>query len=696
MPGSEPAPFPHDRTHISDAKFEQDKKSKLALEVRWLKDPVKLADHTVTLLREDQFEKALDIVRLASRDVVSTVSWNHLIDYEMSKARVPNAVKLYNEMKKRAQLPDAYTFTILFRGFSWCPPNPQICSRALSIYQSMFAENSPVRPSIIHTNAVLKVCALAHDVDALLGIAAELPTRGSGAPNNLTFTTILNGIQSKAIEETNGQKATSRGEGTGRDKIRALAVHQGRRIWVDVRQRWMSGDLYLDEKLVCAMGRLLSLGGEPQDLDDILSLLEQTMGLPRQVARLADPALGRAGEASGPNDDLELLPRSPANVELETVLSSSREEDDFPELPSDPLAPLPKAAGATQSAVRPGRNTLSLVVDACVRLKCARAAQNYWGLLTSPDSDNRIIPDSENYHTYLRLLRLRRSAKLAVELVDELTSGDLTGKAGVETKTFRIALSCCVRDNKNRNSIFHAEKLVKIMTETLSYPDAKALGMYLQVALLQKPRDWRVIMSAIRGCELGVRNLRSLIAYEPGGPRKQNEEDILELVRGLISAIDVVLDLGNEEIDGKEKKRCRERRHMLAAYVTRTHHRRVAEGKSHEVKRGEDEGTGGKVLSPKRSRSGRRSDDHPNLDGEGENDGFEGERNEAVARRPAEEVSDGILGPGRGEWKREWEPRRRAQGWEKKDRETMDRESVDRGWAWKFQRGRNDERAERY
>lgn len=98
VPGSEPAPFPHDRTHISDAKFEQDQKSKLALEVRWLKDPVKLADHTVKLLREDQFEKALDIVRLASRDVVSTVSWNHLIDYEMSKARVPNAVKLYNEV----------------------------------------------------------------------------------------------------------------------------------------------------------------------------------------------------------------------------------------------------------------------------------------------------------------------------------------------------------------------------------------------------------------------------------------------------------------------------------------------------------------------------------------------------------------------------------------------------------------------
>lgn len=59
---------------------------------------MKLADHTVKLLREDDITKALDIVRLASKDVECTVSWNHLIDYEMSKARVNNAIKLYNEV----------------------------------------------------------------------------------------------------------------------------------------------------------------------------------------------------------------------------------------------------------------------------------------------------------------------------------------------------------------------------------------------------------------------------------------------------------------------------------------------------------------------------------------------------------------------------------------------------------------------
>ncbi len=595
-------------------------------------------------------------------------------------------------MKKRAQKPDAYTFTILFRGFSSYPQFSQSTSRALSIYRSMFAENSPVRPSIIHTNAVLKVCALAHDIDALLELAAGLPTRGSCAPDNLTFTIILNAIRSKAFEETKGQKVESRGEDTGKNEITALAVQQGRRLWAEIRQRWMSGDLRLDEDFVCAMGRLLLLGSETKDHDDVLSLLEQTMGIPRQVTRAAYPALERAAEAFEANDDPEVAPCSPVNVELEALLSPSKEEKGLLKPTSDPFAPLPNDARPVQSAVRPGCNTLSLVLDACIRLKYVRAAQNYWGLLTSPEGYHKISPDSENYHMYLRLLRLQRSAKLAVELVDEMRSGHLTGQAGaLRTKTFRIALSCCVRDVNNRNSLQFAGKLVRMMMDALPHPDAKALSMYLRVALSQKPRDWRAIMDVIHGTELGVRNLRSLLAYDPAGPRNQNEEDILELVRGLIGAFDVVLDLGNEEMSGEEKRRCREQRHTLAAYVTRTHNRLVAEGKSVEVKEGgQDEGTSVEVTLSKKGRTGRWSDDHHKADGDGRNEGLKGETDEVVARRPAEEVSHGIVGPGKGEWKREWKTRGAVQKSGRYDKETKDRERVDRVKAWRLQSGRNE------
>ena len=496
-------------------------------------------------------------------------------------------------MKKRAQLPDSYTFTILFRGLSSYPHLSKTTSRALSIYQSMFAENSPVRPSIIHTNAVVNVCARAHDIDALLGIAADLPVHGSGAPNKLTYTIILNAIQSNAAGKYDPQIASSRQYDSEKMERIVLAVQQGRRLWLEIKQRWMSGDLALDEDLVCAMGRLLLLGRKTQDLDDVLSLLEQTMGIPRQIARPINPAPQRAEEASGPEDDSELPLDSPANVELETLLSSPNPKGKLPRSPSDPFAPPSSGPRSTQSAVRPGRNTLSLVLEACIALKYVRGAQNYWGLLTSPDSHYSIVPDGENYHMYLRLLRVQRASKLAVEFVDEMRSGKLTGNArDVQAKTFRIALSCCVRDINNRDSLVHAGKLVRIMTDTLPHPDAKALILYLKVALSQKPRDWRIIMGVIRGTELGVRNLRSLMAYDPAGRQKQNHKDVLDLVKGMIGAYDVVLDLGNEEIKKEEKKKCKEQRFQLAAYVTRMNTKYDQIGEWHKRRELEDKETG--------------------------------------------------------------------------------------------------------
>ena len=491
-------------------------------------------------------------------------------------------------MKKRAQLPDSYTFTILFRGLSWYPHFSQSSARALSIYQSMFAENSPVRPSIIHTNAVLKVCALANDIDALLGIAAKLPAQGVGAPDNLTFTIILNAIRDTASKQAEIQNPTYRKEDEEIREITALALRQGRTIWVDIKRRWMKGDLLLDEELVCAMGRLMLLGGKARDQDAVLSILEQTMDIPRQIERLRpDPIPKQIEETSRRDDDPEAPLPLAVNDEREPLLSAREgEENGLVDLHSDPFARRPGPPRPSQSAVRAGCNTLSLVLDACIRLKYGRAAQNYWGLLTSPDGYHRVIPDSENYHMYLRLLRLQRSSKLALELVDEMRSGKLTSGAGaVQPKTFRIALSCCVRDINNKNSIVHGGKLVRMMMDTLPHPDAKALSMYLKVALGQKPRDWRVIMDVIRGTELGVRNLRSLLAYDLAGPRKQSVGDILELVKGLIGAFDIVLDLGNEEIKDVEKKRCKEQRFTLAAYVTRMSPKSKPQSPSEEPRR---------------------------------------------------------------------------------------------------------------
>lgn len=88
----------HSRRNEFVGKDQEFKRTELEQELRYLKDPVKLADHTVSLLRQDDHDKALEIVRMGSKRMACTVSWNHLVDYEMSKGRVNRATKLYNEV----------------------------------------------------------------------------------------------------------------------------------------------------------------------------------------------------------------------------------------------------------------------------------------------------------------------------------------------------------------------------------------------------------------------------------------------------------------------------------------------------------------------------------------------------------------------------------------------------------------------
>lgn len=73
-------------------------KESLEIELRWLKDMRKFGDHTLNLLQKDDFRKAYELVKLASKKYDCTISWNHLINYEMGKGRVANAVNLFNDV----------------------------------------------------------------------------------------------------------------------------------------------------------------------------------------------------------------------------------------------------------------------------------------------------------------------------------------------------------------------------------------------------------------------------------------------------------------------------------------------------------------------------------------------------------------------------------------------------------------------
>lgn len=413
----------------------------------------------------------------------------------------------------------------------------------------MYADNCPVKPSIIHINAVLKVCARSHDTDALFGVAAKLPTHGAGAADHLTFTTILNAIRADAWRIIDDDTLE------GRDQRRHRASMQGRRIWAEVISRWKKGDIRIDEELVCSMGRLLLIADSERSCRDVLSLVEQTMGIPqpqsptqtssdRQMARLPSP--------NEPEPDSHKPPDNTPGSEFNPVSEKFFRRTPFPQA---------------------GCNTLSMIIDTCTRLRAIPAAQTYWSLLTDPNGPHNITPDSENYHMFLRLLRVQRASRLALEMVRDMRRGPVGSEPiKLEPKTFRIALSACRRDIANPNVLEIADALVRMMLDTLPNPDIKSLELYLDVAMSQKTTsDPVTLMTVLRGGVLGVRNLRTQILFDVNreDPSPDYKDDLVQLMRKLISAFDVTIAKSGGHLSQQELRDCDAQKRTIASWVTR-------------------------------------------------------------------------------------------------------------------------------
>ena len=455
-------------------------------------------------------------------------------------------------MKKRGQQPDSYTYSIVLRGLALHAEHGKSLERALTVYHSMFAPNSRVQPSIIHTNATLKVCAQAHDLDALFGVAARLPRSGPRAADKATFTTIFNAIERSIGDRY--KRVTDNSLLVNMDK-RQRAVLQGRRMWADIIDRWKVADIMLDEPLIGAMGRLLLLADVPQDLDDVLSLLEQTMGIPRQAPRRLDR--DEAQTLSEKDDESPAQEKSDLVQPTEAAVKPFADvDDDF--VPGDEFLPLPSVR--PMAYADPSQSTISLVLDACIRLKLFSAAEDYWGLLTG--SPYNIIPDTNNYHAYLRLLRAQRESGQCVELVQEMRDGlgvrVSTGvgaartvrseTSGVHVKSFRISLGACKRNIKDPKVVSHASELVRIMYDCFPEPDVRVLMMYVEVCREAVGHDWRSLSAALKTTETGVRQIEAALRYPPLEKDKDSEEyldkcrEVVTLLRALIGGYDRLLE----------------------------------------------------------------------------------------------------------------------------------------------------------
>ena len=478
----------------------------LQRELQWLTDPAKLAAHIHYVLRRGEADKALELCRMASRSMACVVSWNHIVDHHMKQGHVNEALKVFNEMKKRAQFPDAHTYTLLLRGLTRGESGyegktrRENVSKALSLYYSMSSPTSRVQPSIIHTNAVLKVCTFGRDPDALWGVVAKLPEAGPGAADTVTYSIILHALRWEilSLDEDIPPEQLVRKKEEG--------VNQGRKVWMEVVKKWRSGVLKIDEELVCAMGRLLMCSDRLPDWDAALSLVQQTTGVPRLI-----PEYGTQGRETGhvPVVNAYDLPDEPSPSEQERL---DRTQDTPFAKAFNPVAATSsessssKAIAKSLAYVEPGNGLLSLLILTCTRMRIPKTAVAYWNTLTA--EPYKVKPDIHNFNALLRLFQKNRSSARAAELL----TNDLV-EAGIQpySITFRLAMEACARDWKNANALESARQIVDVMEKTMADLDVEVLKGYVSLAL--HTHDGPKIVSMLDRCDRLVHNLRSRVTY---------------------------------------------------------------------------------------------------------------------------------------------------------------------------------------
>ena len=496
------------------------------------------------------------------------------------------------QMKKRRQPPDAHTYTIVLRGLGWNYKYSRSPERALTVYHSMFAENSPVKPSLIHTNAVLQVCALANDMEALWGVAAKLPGAGKNAADTTTFTIILNAIRHNMVEDVDTNPTQGDWEVRSR---RRDAQSQCRRIWADVVERWRKGDLIIDESLVHAMGRTLVMGNR-HDIDNVLDLVEQTMAIPRQLPRKdrkfkdSDKSLIEDAERDAEEyNENAGHDGGPPLVSQESNHSSLGETPNAQEiLPGTEFLPLVNPEKRVVYAV-PSWKTLSLVLNACSFLEAWLPAEKYWDLLTSSEGRYRIPPDRENYVQYLRNLRQRHASKKCSSLLQEMRSrmGELP-----ERKAFRIALSACCRDTRNPNVVENAKSIFGMMDIVSTDVDTACLSDYINVVVGATLGSWRDVARALDPVWVAIDNLENPSGFGSAGdaqrPVKPSHEGGI-ICDKLVNVWEQCLMKAKSEVTPDEWRSMVERRNKLQGWKQQLGGQRIPANHSRRQRSSSDE-----------------------------------------------------------------------------------------------------------
>jgi hypothetical protein len=330
-------------------------------------------------------------------------------------------------MKKRAQFPNAQTYTTLFRGLAKSQHPKTAVFEAVKHYNALF-KDSRLEPNSTHLNAVLNVCNRAGDMDSMFSIVDTL-NESTRAPTSYTYTTVLNAIRFNTLdgleELTPEQKDFNRKNGIQRAKA----------IWSEVMSKWRQGRLIIDEELVCSMGRMMTISTDLNEKKEVLDLIEQTMNIPN---------LSKVKEMSA-EDARKTNPHTGQVVKKDKngVFTS------------------------------PGNNTLSLILKVVLQTKLNSLGIKYWNFILR---QYNLEPDRD---CWLRLFTILRQAKASGHATEIL---DIIPASIIIPSFYRIALETCIRDNINPNVIKNADRALDNMMKHLEVPDAHAMRLYLNAS----------------------------------------------------------------------------------------------------------------------------------------------------------------------------------------------------------------------
>ncbi|KAF3936878.1 hypothetical protein ABW19_dt0205807 [Dactylella cylindrospora] len=509
-----------------------------------------------------EHEEAIDLLReltsqYGRKDLV--VAWNHVIEWKLKRGNVNMGMKIYNEMKKRGTKPDTYTYLRLLNGLAENAPSvPGALGRALTVYYSMTAPSSTVKPTIIHTNAALKVCAQAKDIDAMWDIAERIPDTGRSQADTLTYTTLLNGIR-------NGIEGSP-------DRF----ITEGRELWENILLKWEKGFIQMDEGLGCAMARLLLRSGRAEDWDEVLSLFQDVFGVPRLI-----PKIGTKARKLLPVKDLvpgkvlaapEVDPKAAAQqaqeqgIDLQESLKAAiksvgagklKSEDntlsDAEDIESEESTSLVVAMAdgsntdiTTQIPAKKapiGNNGLSILMETCLALRAYDTATNYWELIT--ESYN-VVPDRDNYHGRMRILSQLSDSSGCVSLIEDM----ITNGIELNQNLFFIALNGC-RRAKKITGFNDALKILDLMQKHQVEVTSKVIIAFIRAATVTE--DLEVLKRAWMRVGPGMFNIHKLI--DPTDKSIEKISRDLEACQELVSLSDAILSrMFQKRLDKAERE----------------------------------------------------------------------------------------------------------------------------------------------